>query len=137
MLKGYVCHTDGDEQWQDLVFAHNANEAKLIALKTGDACAEQQDCFYDAGGNPLWHIKARRKPVIDQFAEGEKAYALHFYRDENIKIFRAAGFNELEHPTCDTCGLSDYGKPEYAVCEDCYTCVECGGCQCEEELGVE
>jgi len=125
-LKGFIVNSD---ECSLVVFAESPGQAKSIALT--------QERFYccDFVG-----LRARRCKTVDEFVgvitKDNWPYAPYFYNDKTIPIFRAAGIYELDEPTCDTCGLSGYGKPEYAVCPDCYTCKECldeSGCGCESQ----
>lgn len=134
MLKAYLVGAVEDTEegftWTDIGFANNANEMKKLGLKKTDAGDLASQIAQDRGGNPLWYMRARRKPEADQYAgDRDDAYLLS-YTDENEKIYRQFGWRYDGDDSCDTCGLySMDGK--FPVCWGCNTCEECGTKHCE------
>lgn len=58
------------------------------------------------------------------------------HRIATFREYRAAGWVEEDEPTCDSCGLSSWGFDEFAVCDVCRLCKECG-CDDDEHADEE
>lgn len=52
--------------------------------------------------------------------------------EQRPEELRQLHWREQGEHTCDSCGYAAMGLPEYAVCDGCYACRECG-CRCGEE----
>lgn len=130
-LKAYKIRSTGSEvfSYVVLVFAASPNKAKAFALG-----------LWEFEGHEYTELRIERCKAVDHHAKGDKTYRPVFFNDSTIPIYRDAGIYQADEPTCDTCGLSSFGKPEYEVCEGCNNCKEClgeAGCDCESEAESE
>lgn len=113
-----------NEHAVEVVVAESEQQAKELLFHQSDVFAD-----YD-----LDEIFVERKPDADEYALKNKLTGIISFVNSRIHLFRnILDIYELDEPTCDTCESSSYGNPEYAVCGDCFICVECGGCQCHED----
>lgn len=124
ILKAFLCRF-ADEEECTIVFAWDHNSARKLACRSEAIL----NVASDFRGNVYYQVRAKRLRHLDYFADGDLPYEPHFFNDETIPLFRAAGMHEMDSPTCGSCGLSSYGKAEYALCENCANCKECG---CDE-----
>lgn len=46
--------------------------------------------------------------------------------EDRPQVLRLIGWREPDEGECERCGLCANGLPEFAVCEDCERCPECG-----------
>jgi hypothetical protein len=81
----------------------------------------------------LSDLKVKREPKADQHTHlTQNEPGLVFFDYQNYELFRnVLGWHAIDEPACDTCSLSDYGRPEYKVCGGCNICLECG-CRCDD-----
>jgi len=111
-MKAYLVHNgesmNGEDYGAALIFASSGTLAKSLAARKLDT--EYPD------------LRVNRWPSADNPYVEER-------REATRMEYREAEFHEdLDEPTCSTCGKSSWGFDEYAVCDECHQCRECGCC---------
>jgi len=100
-------------------FANNQKEAKKLMWKWGRLNDECDGEWIAAN--------IERKPEFEKLLDESKTEA---YMVRDPKVLRRMGWQIEGELSCDSCGLSPMDLDEYAVCEECCQCTECG-CECE------
>lgn len=102
-----------EERVYVLTWAENAEEAIDIALLHFDANISRGECDVD-------EIDPQTLAAYD-IAASEKAGI-----ETRSEVCRVAGLREDGEEQCDYCGLAACGLSQYAVCDECQSCAECG-----------
>lgn len=112
-MKAYlVSHvTDGYGFGENVLVYHVSEEA---AQELGRHCLSD--------GNSWEEIKAERAPQYDH-----RCVKMNEPEQETEEEFlRAHGWRYEGEETCAACGLAAFGQEEFAICNECQMCKECG-----------
>lgn len=130
-LKIFVGHNNPDGDNWDLetsdwcaVIAPSVEVAMaMIAAKVEIDCREGDDWkeFVEI---------TRQVEIPDSKYFGAETYPRYITRGKELRLL---GFRYEDEEACESCGLFANGVSYFQVCDDCLTCVDCGGCQCEGE----
>lgn len=103
-----------------VLYAEDADQAEALAKEDlAEALYEYEDeLSIEVFPQADKYITAETKPGIER-------------RDDVLRQF--GWMIPGEHP-CESCGLYAYGMEKYEVCDDCWTCADCG-CTCQEGEG--
>lgn len=110
-----VRHTEDElptDEFAVMVFAPIAVQAEEIAATRTDMCE-----------HPREDLRATRMRAADDPTVVER-------REATLYEYRAAGFIDEDSPRCDSCDKCSFDIDEYAVCDECHQCRECG---CDDE----
>lgn len=127
MMKAYIVrhHTDGYDFGENVLVYHYTEEA---AQELGRHCLTSESSWESTF--------AERAPEHDSrcvsMTEPEQ--------EEDEEYLREKGWRYEGEKTCDSCGLAAFGQEEYAVCNECGMCKECGCdtvCQQSEDWSCE
>lgn len=124
MMKAYIVRHNSDGDFNESVLVYHYTEEAAQELGRG----------YLTQANSWEETCAERAPEHDHrcvnMTEPEQ--------EEDGEYLRSKGWGYEDEKSCGSCGLKAYGQEEYAVCNECHQCKECGcasdGCgeNCDE-----
>lgn len=116
---------NGDEFDNDamLIWAHTPEEASQHFIKTSEFA-------YDF---PHDHeLRIHNHPHMNG-----KCHKGKLPREEtNLAIMRDCGWRSESDRRCDECERYSFEEPQWAVCGECYLCVQCAKDESEHECGT-
>lgn len=125
MMKAYIVrhNSDSDDFGESVIVYHYTEEA---AKELGRYCLTQAQSWEETDVERAPEHDARCMSMIEPEQEEDGEY------------LRSKGWRYEDEKTCDSCGLAAFGQEEFAVCNECRLCKECGcadnGCgeNCDE-----
>lgn len=118
----YALHDDPDD------LAGHPEDRHYAVVWAGDAEEAAARFRKYEGLREDYAVACRELPVPDGFREPVNTPQVV----GDPALLRALRYHEPGEHSCDTCGLYPMGQEQWAVCEDCYQCRECG-CACEDD----
>lgn len=113
---------DAEDRWWAAIVAETEHHAIVIAsvIYDGEAPRDEWD----------WREAFEIAATISPSDWPERLRPQYPQQIRDPEALRLCRFREPGEPECEACGLPACGIKKYAVCEDCYVCLDCG-CQCE------
>lgn len=111
MMKAYLVHNGDDDSRESVIVYHYTEEA---AKELGRNCLTSTNSWEET--------EVERVPAHDarcvSMTEPEQ--------EEDAEYLREQGWRYEDEKTCHSCGLAAFGQEEFAVCNECNHCKECG-----------
>lgn len=117
MLKAYVVRNSED--------AYDFGENVLVYHYTGEAAQE-------LGRHSLAQASSWEETFVERAPQHDSrcVQQIEPYEEEDTEYLREHGWRYEDEKPCHSCGLAAFGQGEFAVCNECYMCKECG---CERD----
>lgn len=124
MLKAYIVrhNSEGYDHFNESVLVYHFTEE--AAQEMGRHCLTQANSWEETC--------AERAPEHDARCVGMHEPD----QEEDEEYLRGKGWGFEDEKSCSSCGLKAYGQDEFAVCNTCHQCKECG-CEgdCDQSEG--
>ena len=124
-MKCYFAGSCNPFEWPyvEACFANSSKEAKAFMWKHSHRLSEECDSDY-------MDLRVNRKKEYDKLLDKSKTEP---YLVSDPKTLRQMGWSMEGERQCDSCGLAAMDMAEFAVCDSCGSCPECGfDDECEE-----